>query len=64
MVIKKAFVLSVVLNIMVDKGSLLSCAVVVAVVVVVVVVVVVMRKKCVQAQCQRWRIEISHTGMR
>ena len=40
-VIKKTFVLSVVLNIMVDKGSLLSCVVVVAVVV---VVVVVMRK--------------------
>ena len=39
-VIKKTFVLSVVLNIMVDKGSLLSCVVVVAVV----VVVVVMRK--------------------
>ena len=38
-VIKKTFVLSVVLNIMVDKGSLLSCVVVVAV-----VVVVVMRK--------------------
>jgi len=35
-VIKKAFVLSVVLNIMVDKGSLLSCVVVVVVVVVII----------------------------
>ena len=33
-VIKKAFVLSVVLNIMVDKGSLLSCVVVVVVVII------------------------------
>ena len=32
-VIKKAFVLSVVLNIMVDKGSLLSCVVVVVVII-------------------------------
>ena len=57
-VIIKTFVLSVVLNIMVDKGSLLSCAVVVAVVIVVVFVCVfvVCRWFFLEGPCGGWGV--------